>query len=165
MKKTCTFLIMILSVILASCTSYAPPQNYTFEKVKTIDKSYNEVWGKLIEYLGEHYSLNDLYISKRDGYITCKQTLLLPSSNSLECIDCGTDRDNNIFKDKYLDGIYTTYNITVQRAGKKQTIVKINVLAYFTGKTQTYDRQGIVTYMYCTSTGKFETELLDFISK
>lgn len=150
MKKTCTFLIMILSVILAGCAAYTSPQNYNFDKTKTINKSYDDVWAKLTQY----FTLKGTplkNIDKSNGFISTEYDF----QDIPDVMDCGDG------------GIQTepkaTINILVVKKDDA-TNVTINVfydchLKYF-GWTSGADNR-----VPCTSTGKFETELLDFISK
>ena len=57
MKRIYTVALFVLALgLVVSCAAYKPPKTYQFDKTQTINKSFDEVWGKIIQWFGNNNS-------------------------------------------------------------------------------------------------------------
>ncbi len=168
MKKL-FFLIQVAfcTILIYSCQSYKPPQTYQFDKSKVINKSFDDVWNKIIKWFGNNNTPIKT-IEKASGLISTDFNL--SADNIKNAMDCGVFKQNNneIFVD------YSgNFNIVVEEVNETSTRVTINAFFFsFEGEAVS---ENIVSYKFvktnkskkinCNSTGYLEKELFDFIEK
>lgn len=162
-QKFSMFLLLTFVISLVSCATYQPPKNYQFDKTKTINKPFEEVWGKIIQWFAKNnYPI--ITTDKNTGLINAEYKVNLEKVN--KCIDCGVESYNSIIKK---DGYSGNINVIIEI--KKDNSVDVTINTFFKGKlqyisvnknqeTKTTDKD-----ITCNSTGYLENEIFEYISK
>lgn len=163
MKKLTHALLAVISVILLSCSSYIPPKQYDYDSTFTIQKSYDKVWNRLIEYLAIH-NVNVDRLDKENGYIVSYIMGRLPTFGFPD-VDCG-GHSGWLLGDKLPvdERVQKRFHIVVQDNKDNTTTVKVYVYAhlYYTFSSE----NTVVENNYdCVSTGHFERELHEFLHR
>lgn len=148
---------IVLSLTMISCASYQPPKEYHFDKSKIINKSYDEVWTKVIKWFAENNTPIKT-MEKVSGFIATEYQL--STNSSTDCLDCGTKGFYQIFKS------YTgNFNIHLEKISDTQT--KITISTFFKANIETINAisgQKSSSQIDCNSTGVLEKSLLNSLS-
>lgn len=151
MKKNKIFLLLITSMVIFSGCASAPKTVITpFDKSKTVEKSYDEVWGSLVRFL----STNDIaidQIEKVSGLIQLKGENLAVDLIRKYCAVEPT------FMNSVSSG-FATGSITVIEDGGFVTI-NTNMRFKFTQVSSMSNPPQYKT-LNCSSTGVVETAIL-----
>jgi hypothetical protein len=150
----------ICLLLLVSCTTYhIPPKAYNFEKSKVFNKSYDEVWGKIIKWFTVKGTPIKT-IDKASGIIG--GDFNLNASSSIEYFDCGEAGGRGADISNDYSG---NFNIIVEKFDENK--VEVTVSAFFSGimeETNPNNKyQKLTTKIDCSSTGKLEKDILDYI--
>ena len=158
MKK---YLFLLLSLIMLSCATYKAPKYKApdnFDKSRTYNKNFDEVWGKIIKYFAEK-NIPIKTIEKASGIIATEYSLNTLSNK--DCLDCGEMGFGQSLSD------YTgNFNVFVEKINENQT--KVTVSTFFNAMMETvilFARTPSYRKIDCNSTGILEKDLLYYIEK
>jgi hypothetical protein len=152
-------LLILLVLLIPSCIQpYRPPvSNYDIVKSSAINKTFNEVWTKIISWFAEN-NIPIRILNKESGYISTYSESI--ADYKLSIADCGNPSDYN-----FLCDIHTSFNIVVEKISDNTTKITINIM--FTGWECSSQNDIIkkLTKLNCLSTGVLEKEILNYIDK
>lgn len=157
------YLLILGVILLASCKSYVPPQNYNFSNEQEFNQTYDEVWTKIISLFSE-YGVPIKTIDKASGLIATDYNLGAESLSSI--MDCGTPaEDLNIYK---FENQTANFNIQVVRLSDQKTKVKVktffkSLYVRYSSQNGRWVRTGS-QWLNCNSTGAFENSIFNYIS-
>jgi len=153
-----TFLAIIATLIFLSCAAYKPPKVYKFPKSKSYNMNYDAVWGKVIDWFGNHNTpIKNL--DKTSGFISTEYSLQVDKYSD-DC-DCGTSGSLQHFKK-----ITGNFNIIVKKISDTQT--KVNINTFFKGYIEEYNwvtERYITREIDCNSKGNLENDILIYVNK
>lgn len=162
MRKMLICLQLLVVFTLYSCTTITPPQSYDFKKEKEFSQEKNKIWEKTIEFLMKYKMLPGFTekasgIIRYDGDLMEFQGLKKDVWNGDRLIkpilDCGSAGIDKIPL-QYKNGEIMIYIKEINQS---------TCTVYVECKRTTYDKiQGDII---CVSTGNFEKELFDYLSK
>lgn len=144
MKPILPLVVIILT--LAGCAK--PPAEYDYKNTRTYNKGYDAVWSGLVKY----FALNNISVNaiEKESGLLSAESGQVPESYA----DCGYEFGYRIqSRTGKLNGL-------VEKITETQTKLTINT---------SYDSFGVIMNgnrysTSCNSTGKVETEILDYIS-
>jgi hypothetical protein len=153
-------ILLIGLCLLFSCHYYQPPQIYVFDKSRTINKPFEEVWNSVIEWFAKNNTpIRNL--DKSSGFIASEFNL---KPNASHC-DCGAFDDS-----PYFNGIFGNFNIHLKKINDKTTTITINTF-YKSNNDFLYtvidslDNEVKYFSIFCNSMGTLEKEILDYVDR
>ena len=161
--KIVNYLIILLFIlIISSCATYQPPKTYDFEKERIISKTFEETWGKIIEWYAS-YGSPIKNMDKTSGFIATEFNL--SAHNSTYYFDCGQE-GADLGSYQKLENPIGNFNILVKRIDDSKTKVVVNTFFSVTRKYYGHINNKFKKSekINCNSTGVLEKELLDYIS-
>lgn len=163
MKKVFTVsAITIGLILLLSCSAYQPPKNYNYQKSRDINKSYNDTWQKVINYFASA-NLPIKVLDKSSGLIS---TEINASVNDVgPWMDCGVPAKGML--EYQFENPTLTFNIVVQSLNSRKTNVTVNTFYKIWYVSYNYNNYQWVKVgqqqITCNSTGRFETDLINYL--
>lgn len=134
--------------------SYVGPDEYEVESSRTINKSYDETWTAIVDFLSENNVPLD-NVDKDSGLITSERAR---SQQSGPFIDCGDLEGGYYTWEVGREDVSQNINIRARKIDEKTTRVHADVFGsgviygYSMGDERPYDAQ-------CVSTGELEQSL------
>ncbi len=132
---------LILAIGLVGCAT--PAKTYKFDKTRTYNQSFDQVWTKLVKY----YAMNNIEIKNLDkasGIIVAEQASFSPSLASCPSSFALIPLRNNV-----------KLNVFIEHSHP----VKVTVNTKFTQVAKDLTEQ--LHSVQCNSTGAIETEILN----
>lgn len=161
MKRIYTVALFVLALgLVVSCAAYKPPKIYQFDKTQTINKSFDEVWGKIIQWFGNNNSPIKT-IEKASGLIATEYHL--KADMIKQSVDCGESGFGQMVQTSEIVG---NFNIVVAKISENSTRVTINT--FFSSIRLDANFAGGPDYrskISCNSKGYLEKEIFDYLSK
>ena len=139
------FLSALLFVFI-SCQTYYPPKTYNFEKSRTYSKTFDEVWGKIVQW----FAVNNIpikTIDKASGIIATEYNIRI--DNNTDVMDCGySEAASEVFENHRI-----SFNILAVKESEKVNVI-VNIFPKCTKRMKAYgmskDKLNEIT---CESTG------------
>lgn len=158
------YLLIVLLFLAVSCSSYKPPKKYDFEKERIYNVDYDTMWQRVVNMTSD-MNMPIKNIDKNSGLIASDYNLSTSTMSNI--MDCGTPAESlDIYK---FEDPRANLNIVVSKVSGNKTKVKVNLFC----KTF-YSRYSYVNGQYykagsqmidCNSTGKLETEILNYLGQ
>lgn len=147
-------LIILVSVLfIFGCGT--PPKVYKVDKARTINKTYDNTWAKIVRWFSENNSpIKNM--DKSSGFISSEYNLRVDGGTTYA--DCGSPE----FAIRHGD-TKGNFSIILEKAGDSVTKVTTNI--FFKVERYNINTGGFVGQSDCNSTGVLEKELLDYISR
>jgi len=157
MKRVVIVLLLVaLSYGLSSCATI-PPKEYQFNNTKTIDKNFDVVWVQVIKWFATN-NIPIRTVEKASGFISTEWELRTAS----KCMDCGTPGGLIHESSDYR----INFNVQVEKTSEMKTKVTISLFPYTYWTTAGTQYSAPSKWkVECNSTGKYEKELLYYLSK
>lgn len=163
-----SFVILFLFAIGCSGSRYTAPSEYTVEKERVINKSFESVWQASVEYFATH-NIPIKNIDKSSGFISTEFSLSI--NDAAKYIDCG--KGDNSFSGKIeVVNPVGNFNFLAKSIDDKSTKVSIN--SFFSSTVNQYKYEGLLSTNYvlvgstkteCKGKGVLEKEIFDYLSK
>jgi hypothetical protein len=157
---------ILLAIVVSACgATYTPPQTYSFINARTIDKPFDEVWGRTVQW----FALSGNPVKNMDrssGFIATDYNL---GVNDLEACDCGQGGLNLVQREELSERL-GNFNVFLQKVEENKTRVTVTV-KYFAifDKSVNSGRGGYQpagsTKRECNSTGKLEGRILAYLAE
>lgn len=151
MKKYILFIILM--VILGGCASYQPPKEYKFDKTRTYNQKYDDIWDKTVKYCTDN-NIPLKSMDKNSGLIVSEYNL---NDRLKGCYDCGELASLQDFED-----FSAVFNIVIKKENDMKTTVIITVYYKTELVVQSFSYKKLIN---CNSTGKLEKEIFDYLEQ
>ncbi len=158
------FLFLFSLIILVSCSAYQPPKTYNFPTEMEFDKTYDEVWTRVISLFADA-GIPIKTLDKASGLIATESNL--GAQEFATVMDCGTPAsDLNVYK---FENQLGKFNVQVISISPNRT--KVKVRTFFKTLYVRYTRQQgywVRTgsqWIDCNSTGAFEALIFNYLSQ
>ena len=157
---------VVASFMFAGCASYTPPQTYSFVNTREYDKTFDEVWGKVVQWFA--LSGNPVKnMDKASGFIATDYNLAIDNEAVCDCGKGGIGFGQSItLKEKM-----GNFNLLVQKLSDSKTKLTITAKFYsiYENRQASYSAYSSATITTdkheCNSRGVLETEILDYVQK
>ena len=167
-KLIYVFIVLsILMIVSCSAPEYIKPNTYIVEKDRVINKSFDTVWQSTVEWFATH-NTPIKNIDKNSGLISTEYSLSI--GEAVQYMDCGSGESN--FNGKVELVNHTgNFNVLIKKIDEHSTKVNINV--FFGCTVNKYRYENVISTDYvlesstrtsCTSTGKLEKAILNYLS-
>jgi hypothetical protein len=163
------FMSLALIFTIAGCAApeYIKPETYVVEKDRVVNKSFDITWQSAVEWFATHNTpIKNL--DKNSGFISTEYSLSI--GEALEYMDCGAGESNFSGKVELVNHS-GNFNVLIKKINEDST--KVNVNVYFGCLANKYRYESLISTDYvfesstrvsCTSKGKLEKEILDYLS-
>lgn len=152
-------IIFIATLVLSSCATNYPPSKHNIVKTAIINKPFDEVWLKTIDWFGEN-NTPIKNMDKLSGFISSERNLKADE----ELCDCGYKvAATRTIQFTELGTVTGSFNIVIRKINENQTKIDINT-QYNYSRFMTYNGTIIDdTHILCTSYGKLEKDILTYL--
>jgi hypothetical protein len=156
----------IFFIMSCSAPEYIRPTTYVVEKDRIIKRSFDTVWQSTVEWFATH-NTPIKNIDKNSGLISTEYSLSI--GEAFQYMDCGAGESN--FNGKVELVNHTgNFNVLIKKIDDHSTKVSINVFFGCTVNKYRYESLLSTDYVLesstrtnCTSTGRLEKEVLDYL--
>jgi hypothetical protein len=147
----------ILTIFFSGCASYQPPKEYKFDKTRTYNQKFNDIWDKIVKYCIE-YDIPLKNMDKNSGLIVSEYNL---NDKLKDCLDCGQLASLQSF-----DNFAAIFNFVVKK--RTDNITEVIITTYY--KTAIVVPNLASVYappirkpIDCNSTGVLEKQIFDYL--
>lgn len=160
------FLTLLVAIIFISCSTYIPPKAVEFDKSRTYNQSFDEIWTKLMQLIATN-NIKLKTIDKDSGILISEDNKILGAEDKpktgqglllTKYCDCGTP--GGLIQNDYAS-FKSNFTIIVIK-DKQGTTVTMNTHYTIRRVAQLAGSQDI---LQCESTGLSEKYLLDYLDK
>ena len=151
--------VSVFILLISGCT-YKPPQIYNFDKERTYNQSYDEIWQKAIEWFGSK-GTPVKNLDKASGFISTEYKLSpddFDHDRAHFLCDCGVPGSGGILMGTF-QNVNGNFNIVVKRIDDQHT--KVNINTFY--KADLMVEGQLRNSVDCNSTGQLEKELMDYL--
>lgn len=162
---------LLLAIVISACTTpEVPPQKFIFDKERTINKSFDDVWSGIISWFGDN-NVQIKNIDKSSGIITSEKGMLAGWSESEYC-DCGKPKHTVTDYTAKYENITYNFNIIIKKITDTSTKVKINIF-YCSDENVYSESPYIIAHLIrsvpcivdCNSNGFIEGKIFEELQK
>lgn len=168
MKKLFLFLLVIPVLFQAGCGSveYKPPTEHNIVKDVNINKPFEDVWNKTVQWFATHNSPIKT-MDKSSGLIATDYNLTVDEYKKYS--DCGSFEKSGISDASFTEPL-GNFNILISKNDENSTKVSINCFFSAKATASTYDflsktNQVESKKVTCVSTGVLEKIIFDYLNQ
>lgn len=162
MKALAVVCVLLVGMLLVGCSAYKPPRQYDFEKERVINKPFDDVWGKVIEWFATRGTPIKT-IDKSSGLLSTDYNLSF-DANASSYTDCGEGGQAALYTQK-LENVNGNFNVLIKKVDETST--KITVNTFFSADGNVYNAYNNIvstSKKNCNSTGVLEKKLIEYAS-
>lgn len=151
----------MFALMLVGCATIEinQPAKLAFEKSRSYSQSFDKTWERAVDWFADH-NITIEKIEKPSGLLTAKYYYKADEN----FLDASNIKVKGVIKDSLVIDRYGTLNLTVRAITDNTTKVNVNFFGRYELKANDqWDGRLITSSGECSSTGKLEKSILDYI--